>query len=54
MDEPGLVIELLDLGVIGVNEIDNLLDGREAFLFLLNECVDCCQFVVICKEHTKW
>ena len=30
MDEPGLVIELFDLGIVGVDEIDNLLDGRKA------------------------
>ena len=41
MDEPGLVVELLDFGVVGVDEIDNLLDGHEMFLFLLDERVDC-------------
>ena len=54
MDEPGLVVELLDFSAVGVNEIDNLLDGHEAFLFLLDECVDCQLLVVVCKEHTRW
>ena len=56
VDEPGLVVELLNLSVIGVDEINNLLDGHEAFPFLLNECADCCPFIVICKEHTggRW
>ena len=54
MDEPGLIVELLDLSVVGVDEIDNLLDGCEALPFLLDECVDRRPFVVICKEHTQW
>ena len=37
MDEAGLVIELLNLGIVGVNEIDNLLDRGEALSFLLDE-----------------
>ena len=37
MDEVGLVVELFDLGVIGVDEIDNLLDGCEVLPFLFDE-----------------
>ena len=40
MDEVGLVVELLDLGVVGVDEIDNLLDRGKALSFLLDECTD--------------
>ena len=54
MDETGLVVELLDLGIIGVDEIDNLLDGREALPFLLDERADRRALVVVRKEHTQW
>ena len=37
MYELGLIVELFDLSVIGVDEIDNLLNGREAFPFLFDE-----------------
>ena len=54
MDEVGLVVELLDFGVIGVDEIDNLLDGREALSFLLDEQTDRRALVVVRKERTRW
>ena len=37
MDEAGLIVELFDLGVIGVDELDNLLEGCEALLLLFDE-----------------
>ena len=37
MDELGLIVKLFDLGTVGVDEIDNLLDGREALPFLFDE-----------------
>ena len=54
MDEAGLVVELLDLGVIGVNEVDNLLDRDEALLFLFDERTDCRALVVVRSERTRW
>ena len=54
MDEAGLVVELLNFGVIGVDEIDNLLNRGEALLFLLDERTDCQALVVVRKEHTQW
>ena len=54
MDEAGLVVELFDLGVIGVDEIDNLLDGRKALSFLLDEQTDRRVLVVVRKECTWW
>ena len=37
VDESGLIIELFDLSVVGVDEIDNLLDGHEVLPFLFDE-----------------
>ena len=37
VDKLGLVVELFNFGVVGVDEIDNLLDGHEAFPFLFDE-----------------
>ena len=37
VDEAGLVVELFDLGVIGVDELDNLLEGCKALLLLFDE-----------------
>ena len=54
MDEVGLVVELLNLGVVGVDEIDNLLDGREALSFLFDEQTDHRALVVVHKERTWW
>ena len=54
MDEAGLIIELLNFGVIGVDEIDNLLDRGEALSFLLDERTDHRALVVVCKERTWW
>ena len=54
MDEVGLVVELLNLGVIGVDELVNLLNGRKVFLFLLDEQADCRALVVVHKERTWW
>ena len=54
MDEVGLVVELLNFGVVGVDEIDNLLDGHKALLFLLDERADRRALVVVRKEHTWW
>ena len=54
MDEVGLVVELLDFGVVGVNEIDNLLNHGEALSFLLDERTDRQVLVVVRKERTQW
>ena len=54
MDEAGLVIELLDLGVVGVDEVDNLLDRDEALSFLLDEQTDRRALVVVRSECTQW
>ena len=48
------LVELFDLGIVGVDEIDNLLDRGEALSFLLDERVDCRALVVVRKEHTRW
>ena len=37
MYELGLIVELFDLSVIGVDELNNLLEGREALLLLFDE-----------------
>ena len=54
MDEAGLIVELLDLGVIGVDEVDKLLDRNEALSFLLDERTDRRALVVVCSERTQW
>ena len=54
MGEAGLVIELLDLGVIGVDEVDNLLDRDEVLPFLLDERADGRALVVVRSERTRW
>ena len=54
MDEAGLIIELFDLGVVGVDEIDNLLDRDEALSFLLDERTDRRVLAVVRSEHTWW
>ena len=54
MDEAGLVVELLDLGIVGVDEIDNLLDRGEALSFLLDERTDHRALIVVRKERTRW
>ena len=52
MDEAGLVVELLDLGIVGVDEVDNLLDRDEVLSFLFDEQMDRQVLVVVCSEHT--
>ena len=54
MVEAGLVVELLDLGIVGVDEVDNLLDRNEVLPFLLDECVDRQALVVVRSECTRW
>ena len=54
MDEAGLVVGLLDFGVVGVDEVDNLLDRNEVFLFLLDERADGRALVVVRSERTRW
>ena len=54
MDEAGLVVELFDLSVVGVDEVDNLLDRDEALSFLLNERMDRRVLVVVRSERTRW
>ena len=54
MDEAGLVVELLNLGVVGVNEINNLLNCGESFPFLLDEHTDRQALTVVRKERTRW
>ena len=54
MDEVGLIVELLNLGIVGVDEIDNLLDRGEVLSFLLDEGTDHQALVVVRKEHTRW
>ena len=54
MDEAGLVVELFDLSVIGVDEVDNLLDRNEVLSFLLDEQTDRRALVVVRSERTQW
>ena len=54
VDEVGLIVEFFDLSVIGVDEINNLLDRGKALLFLLDECMDHRVLAVVHKEHTRW
>ena len=54
MDEVGLVVEFLDLGVVGVNEVDNLLDCDEVLSFLFDERADRRALVVVRSERTRW
>ena len=53
-DDVGLVVELLDLGVVAVNEVNDLLDCREALSFLLDEQADCSLFVAVCNVVDGW
>ena len=54
MDEVGLVIELLDLGIVGVDEVDDLLNRDEVLSFLLDERTDRRALVVVRSERTRW
>ena len=54
MDEAGLVVELFNLGVVGIDEVDNLLDRNEALSFLLDEQTDRRALVVVRSERTRW